>query len=40
VGVPKKTHRAFFGYVPGCLNPALSRFSHISLAHYCQVWSR
>jgi len=22
VGVPKKTHRVFFGYVPGCLNPA------------------
>jgi len=21
VGVSKKTHQVFFGYIPGCLNP-------------------
>jgi len=30
VGVPKKTHVVFFGYVPGCLNPGLSA---VTLVH-------
>ena len=38
MGVRKKTHRGFFGYVPGCLNPATCDvFVYLLIAASCMM---